>query len=160
MTEPVSWLLTLSPCSLTLYLFHFFFFFLIWNQNQLETTAEEVWPVRMSAGWTFGKLHIDFYHNATPPPLPSQPQGLLIYFRVESRSLKETRAAGPAIHLETSASCFTVFSFLQAKSFLHILVDQRITSALVNSHGGPVETFALVLGGCLLVFGLHVKHEV
>lgn len=91
-----------------------------------------------------------FYHN--PSPRRCQPQDLLIYFRVESISLKENCAAEPAIHLEMSVSCFVVF-------FLHILVDQRIISALFNSHGGPVELFTVVLG-CLMVFVLHLKHEI
>lgn len=132
------------------------FFFLNVDSKSVGNHSREVWPVRMSAGWTFGKLQIEL--TTTPRP-HSQPQGLLIYFRVESRSLKENRAAEPAIHLQMSASCFIVF-FLQAVLFFfHILVDQRITSASFKSHGGPVETLTVVLG-CLWVFVLRLYHEV
>lgn len=119
--------------------------------------SREVWPVRMSAGWTFGKLHIEVTTTPHPPP-PSQPQGLLIYFRVESRSFKENCAAVPAIRLEMSASRSVVF-FLQVFFFFfffHISVDQQIASASFNCCGGPVQTFTDVLW-CLLASFLYLE---
>lgn len=120
MTEAVSWLLTLSPCSLTLYLFHFWKKKKkkIWNQNQLETTAEKSGLLGCLLDEHLASYTSTLPQRHAPPP---QPQGLLIYFRVESRSLQENRAAEPAIHLEMSASCFIVF-FLQAKFFFFFFI--------------------------------------
>lgn len=109
--QPTKW----QNLSLDSWLFHhahspyIYSHFSYMESKSVGNHSREVWPVRMSAGWTFGKLHIEV--TTTPHP-PSQPQGLLIYFRVESRSFKENCAAEPAIHLEMSASRSVVF-FLQ-----------------------------------------------
>lgn len=155
MTEPVSWLLTLSPCSLSLYLFQFFF--LIWNQNQSETTAEK--------SGLLGCLldeHLASYTSILPqrhaPPLPATgPFDLFQSWKQKFERKSCSRAGYPSWDVSILLHSFLFTS--KVFFFLHILVDQRIISALFNSHGGPVETFTVVLG-CLLVFGLHLKHEV
>lgn len=105
--------------SLDSWLFHhahlpysYFHFLKNMESKSVRNHSRAVWPVRMSAGWMLGKLNI----AVTTTPQPSPPHGLLIYFRVESRSLKENCAAEPVIHLEMSA-CHCVVFFLQAFYF-------------------------------------------
>lgn len=60
LTQPVSALWTLSPCSLTL-------LFLIWNQNPLETAAEKSGLL----GRLLDERLAGCSHHNTPPPPPS-----------------------------------------------------------------------------------------
>lgn len=46
----------------------FLFFIFYMESKSVGNHSREVWPVRMSAGWTFGKLHIDFTTMPRPPP--------------------------------------------------------------------------------------------
>lgn len=153
MTEPVFWLLILSPCSLTLYLFSFFL--LIWNQNQLETTAEK--------SGLLGCLldeRLASYTSELPqhhPPLPATgPFDLFQSWKQKFERKSCSRAGYPSWDVSIQLQSFL---FTSKPFFSQISADQRITSALFTSGGGPDQTLTLILG-CLLVSNLHLKHEV
>lgn len=97
-----------------------------------------------------------FYHNATPPlPPAAGPFDLFQSWKQRFERKSCSRPGYPSWDVSILLHSFLFTS----KVFFHILVDQRIISALFNSHGGSVEMFTVELG-CLLVFGLHLKHEV